>query len=177
MHCSIRCWKLSRVSILCLTRLAEAQSFGLLAVYPCGGQQLPLFFLPPDPWELKGMLPSMTMLKFAWMHRSQWISLTSIKGFLLKKPNIKILSLGVLSKTRGTFFWDVLQPCLFLFKASRASMKAQNTGIHHCSAFAFLFLINYHIWFPCSGGFLNTYFSCPQRAAPLLLTQSYASLF
>lgn len=84
----------------------------------------------------------------------------SIKHFFVGESKHRILNSFILSRTttQGTFCWDILQQHLFLFKATRASMKAHDTLIHHCNAFAFLLQMNCHTWLLCSGAFLNTYF-------------------
>lgn len=86
MLCSVRCWKLSRVSIICLTKVAEAQSFGLLIVCI-----LRYTVSPPSLPKSMGIEGHAAIHGHAqlWMCRSRWIDLTSVKGFLMGKESTK----------------------------------------------------------------------------------------
>lgn len=149
MLCSVRCWKLSRVSIICLTKVAEAQSFGLLIV-----SILRHTVSPPSLPKSMGIEGHAAIHGHAqlWMCRSRWIGLTSVKGFLMEKESTK----------RGYFTQGYnmeepfvgmhsTSPCFFV---SNQSQKVHSRIIHHCSVF--LLLIDCRIWLPCSGSFLNT---------------------
>lgn len=172
MFFSIRCWRLeTRLAILCLKSLAEAQSFGLLITSLLGLTTPPSSPSPPKSVRAEGRVAIHDhgqVCPPGCVDLGGLVLLSIfIKRFFGGGSKHRILNSFILPRiaTQGTFCLDILQQHLFLFKATSVSVKAHDTLIHHCNAFAFLLRMKCHTWLPRSGAFLNTYFSCPQRTA------------
>lgn len=158
MFCSIRCWKLSGVSILCRS-LAEAQSFGLLIVSLLRSTTSAW---PPNPVGDEGH----AAIKFVcWSQGISFVLRPLLKASCWGKQPLHsehILSkttmvLGLSRPLMGHLFPGMCHSSTCFFIKQPEPVWRLPTQSPPSKAFAFLLLMN---CFPCSGAFLSTYFSC-----------------